>query len=130
MYKDFDSWNIRKRKLENRLNLPMPKERSVWVCRIGENIGSEQCGPKPLFDRPALVVKKFNNSMYWVIPLSSKQKDLDYYFNFTDPHGKLVSAILAQMKLVSVKRFMREMYVMPKDTYTTLITEVRNILNT
>ena len=53
--------------------------------------------------------------MFWAIPLSTKQKDFDFYFNFTDPNGQKVSAILAQMKLVSVKRLKRDIYIMPKE---------------
>ncbi len=51
--------------------------------------------------------------MFWAIPLSTKQKNLDFYFNFTDPNGQKVSAILAQMKLVSIKRLNRKLYETP-----------------
>lgn len=53
--------------------------------------------------------------MFWCIPLSTKQKGFDFYFNFTDPHGKKVAAILAQMKLVSVQRLHRKMYEIPNN---------------
>jgi len=39
------------------------------------------------------------------VSLSTKQKDFDFYFNYTDPNSKKVSAILAQMKLVSLKKY-------------------------
>jgi hypothetical protein len=55
--------------------------------------------------------------MFWAIPLSTKQKDFDFYFNFTDPNGQKVSAILAQMKLVSVKRLKRDIYIMPPELF-------------
>ena len=41
----------------------------------------------------------------------------DFYFNYTDPNGQKVSAILAQMKLVSVKRLKRDIYVMPPELF-------------
>ena len=48
--------------------------------------------------------------MFWTIPLSTKQKKLDFYFNFTDLGGNKVSAILAQLKLMSLKRLKRKVY--------------------
>jgi mRNA interferase MazF len=77
---------------------------------LGKNIGFEQNGGGDNFSRPFLVIKKFNNHMFWIVPLSSKQKDLNFYFNFIDLEDNKVSAILAQMKLVSIKRFKRKMY--------------------
>ena len=48
--------------------------------------------------------------MFWIVPLSTKQKRFDFYHNFTDPNGERVAAILAQLRLLSVKRFDRNMY--------------------
>ncbi|MEK9185702.1 MAG: type II toxin-antitoxin system PemK/MazF family toxin, partial [Patescibacteria group bacterium] len=79
-------------------------------CSIGHNVGVEQNGSEDNFSRPVLVVKKFNNQMFWIVPLSTKQKSYDFYFNFTDPDGKKVSLVLAQLKLVSIKRFKRKIY--------------------
>lgn len=110
---DFDRWNMIKKELDGQ-ELPrfFPKEGVVWMCALGKNTGFEQNGVGNRFDRPALVVKKFNNQMYWTIPLSTKQKNLDFYYNFTDQGGNKVSAILAQLRLTSIKRFIRDMYEM------------------
>ena len=48
--------------------------------------------------------------MFWIIPLSTKQKKLDFYFNFSDSAGQKVSGILAQLRLLSLKRFNRKIY--------------------
>ena len=80
------------------------------MSALGKNIGFEQNGSGDNFSRPVLIVKKFNNHMFWSIPLSTKQKKFDFYYNFTDSNGSQVSVILAQLKLVSVKRIKRKMY--------------------
>lgn len=109
---NFDAWNELKKKIDIEGNTPdrFPKEGEVWVSALGRNIGFEQNGSNDNFSRPVLIVKKFNNHMFWVVPLSTKQKDFDFYFNYTDPNGQKVSAILAQMKLLSVKRIERKLY--------------------
>jgi len=110
--KDFDSWNEIKKKIETEQDEPnkFPKEGEVWMSSLGRNIGFEQNRSCDNFSRPVLIVKIFNNHMFWCIPLSTKQKPFDFYFNFTDPHNQKVSVILAQMKLVSVKRLKRKLY--------------------
>ena len=75
-----------------------PNTSEFWMCSLGRNIGFEQNGGGNNFSRPVLVAKKFNNQMFWIIPLSTKQKNLDFYFNFTDPNGQKVSCILAQLR--------------------------------
>lgn len=114
---DFDTWNVLKKRIEdNRTESGnvFPKEGEVWACMIGKNIGWEQDGKGSNFSRPVLILKKFNNQMSWIIPLSSKQKNIDFYSNFTDPYNRNVSAILAQLKLISVKRLERRIYIFPQ----------------
>lgn len=128
--KDFDTWNKLKKKLETGGNDPdkFPKEGEVWMSNIGRNIGFEQNGSGSNFSRPILVIKKFNNQMFWAIPLSTKQKNLDFYFNYTDPNSLKVSAILAQMKLVSIKRFRRKLYDIQADEVAQIRLRLKSFL--
>jgi len=129
--KDFDKWNeVKKQRDRSEFpDGPFPKEGMVWMCILGVNIGFEQNGTEKNFERPMLVVKKFNNQMYWAVPLSSKQKEYDFYFNFTDPNGQEVSAILAQMRLISVKRFVREMYRFDDTLFVEIIASIVGFLD-
>lgn len=110
--KEFNLWNELKKKIQSEIDEPdyFPKEGEVWMSSLGKNIGFEQNGSGTNFSRPVLVVKKFNNRMFWCASLSTKQKKFDFYYNFTDPNGEKVSIILAQLKLVSVKRLKRKLY--------------------
>ena len=103
---DFDQWNELKKTIDAEENDPnkFPKEEEVWMSNLGKNIGFEQNGSGDSFSRPMLIVKKFNNHMFWAVPLSTKQKAFDFYFNYTDPQNQQVSAILAQMKLTCIFR--------------------------
>ena len=115
--KEYDLWNKLKKAIQSEIDSPdyFPQEGEVWMSAIGKNIGYEQNGSGDNFSRPLLVVKRFNNHMFWCIPLSTKQKKFDFYFNFTDPNNEKVSVILAQMKLVSVKRLKRKLYAIPQN---------------
>lgn len=128
--KDFDSWNELKKRINEEENEPdrFPKEGEVWMSSLGRNVGYEQNGSGDNFSRPVLIVKKFNNHMFWVIPLSTKQKKFDFYFNYTDPNEQKVSAILAQMKLFSVKRLKRKLYDIPDDVLEQMKEQLRSFL--
>jgi mRNA interferase MazF len=133
--KEFDLWNGLKKKIEfeitNIKDEPdgFPKEGEVWMCSLGRNLGYEQNGVNKNFSRPVVIIKKFNNHMFWAVPLSTKQKDFDFYFNFTDPFEQKVSAIIAQMKLVSVKRLKRKMYDIPKPILDEIKAKLKKFLD-
>ncbi len=83
--KYYDRWNLEKQKLEQTSPNYLPfHEREIWWCSLGVNLGDEQDGKNDFFERPILVLKKFNIS------------------------GDTVSCvILSQLRLISVKRFRR-----------------------
>mgnify|MGYP001568580786 CR=1 FL=1 len=87
----------------------------VWIASLGQNIGYEQNGKGVNFSRPVLIVNKFNSQMVWIVPLSTKQKKVDFYFNFVDPYKQPNSLILAQLRLISTKRLKRKIYKLPKN---------------
>ena len=105
--KYFDNWNSEKKRLENvgHENLVV-HEREIWWCSIGINLGDEQDGKNELFERPVLVLRKFNNKVVWVLPMSTQQKDGIYYHSL-EHNGKVFSVLLSQLRLLSVKRFRR-----------------------
>src|SRR3989344_3077182 len=62
------------------------KEKDIWWVSLGQNIGSEENGKNKNFERPILILKKFNATTFWSISISSKPKTgKNYYqFNFND----------------------------------------------
>ena len=105
--KQFDRWNVEKKQLEMfGSNSLLFHEREIWWCSIGVNLGDEQDGKNDLFERPVLVLKKFNRKLAWVLPLTTKQKRGVYYETLLY-RGKYSSVIISQLRLVSIKRFRR-----------------------
>lgn len=104
----FDGWNTIKKQL-NMANTPNFKEREVWYLKLGKNIGFEQNGKGDTFLRPVVVLKKFNNSVFWGIPLTTKTKESPYYFTFfvtnNRQHTEIKNtAILSQIRLLDARR--------------------------
>jgi mRNA interferase MazF len=108
--KDFTNWHNIKTEIENNEKEKLYKEREVWWCSIGQNIGFEQDGKNEKFERPILVFRKFNKFMFLGIPLTSKNKDNKFYFGFDLKNtNKKSYAILSQIRLYSSKRLIRRM---------------------
>ena len=130
MEKDFDKWNILKQNIEL-TNKPLKvflQPRDVWMISLGRNIGFEQNGTGDNFSRPVLIVKKFNNQMFWVVPLTTRQKNLDFYYNFIDPSKRPVSAIMAQMRLISIKRCKRMLYRLNQNDFDSILKKLADFL--
>lgn len=111
MQKDFDTWNNKKKELDNNAFSDYVHTQEVWWCSLGINIGFEQNGKHELFERPVLIIKKFSNDVVLIIPLSTKTRQNIYYFNFTHNSNEF-SALLSQVRLISTKRLNRKIYKM------------------
>jgi mRNA interferase MazF len=108
MDKDFNKWNILKQKVEIENVNYVVKEGEIWWCWIGINIGIEINGKDDAFARPVLILKKFNDRMFLVLPLTTKNK-VDKY------HHKLIGSrdsrvILSQVRVISNKRLTRSIF--------------------
>lgn len=105
--KQFTTWTKEKTILENSARTMLPfHEREIWWCSIGLNIGDEEDGKNELFERPVLVLKKFNAKIAWVLPMSTKVKSGPYYYTL-EYDGVHFTVLLSQLRLVSIKRFRR-----------------------
>ena len=79
MEKEYDKWNQLKKSLSIKESTIFFHEREIWYCSLGKNIGYEEDGKNELFERPVLVIRKFNNEIFLAIPLTSSKKDNEYY---------------------------------------------------
>jgi len=123
MTKDFDKWNKEKKRAQARNDIDTLyfKERDVWWARIGVNIGFEQDGMGEFSQRPVLVIRKFNQYVMLVLPLTTKIKSGNkYYFSFESPDNIKRSAILSQVRLIDIKRLTEHMFKVDKKTFETI----------
>lgn len=103
MDKDFVSWHKKKSVLHYDKIRPFFSEREIWFCTLGNNIGYEQDGRGEQFLRPIIVIKKFNNEIFWGVPLTKTEKTNKYYFKFS-LDDNFSHAILSQIRLIDAKR--------------------------
>ncbi len=125
--KDFDAWNRQKKHTESQDRLFF-QEREIWFIRLGENVGFEQCGKGSKFLRPILVFKKFNNQVFWGIPLSKTKKRGKYYFPFQFKNNVESCAIITQLRLFDAKRLKYKHGMMRKNEFVSIKKAIQQLL--
>lgn len=116
MKKDFDKWNNVKKATELKPENFGFYEREIWWISFGVNVGVETDGKNNDFERPALIIRKFNRQMSWVLPTTLQAKDERFHEKFTIENKEYFVAI-TQLRTVSTKRFLRKIGMMSKEDF-------------
>ena len=127
MQKDFEKWNQLKQKIDSTNKQIIYKDRDVWWCSIGINIGHEENGKNDFFTRPILVLRKFNKQIFLGVPLTTKCKENKFYFriNFKD---KEQSAMLSQIRVFESKRLRKRMGELPNNQFIAIKNAISEIV--
>ncbi len=127
MQKDFDTWNAKKKSVHNRTQIFFFREREIWWCFFGVNVGFEHDGKGEQSVRPVLILKKFSPDVFVGVPLSTTKKKGRYYFKFSFL-GDESTALLSQLRLLDAKRLADKMGSIPEDVHEKIRQEVKAIL--
>jgi len=84
----FDKWNSLKQKLDKMDKNINIKNGNIYLLSIGQNIQNEVYGKGDIFLRPVLVLRKLGHNYFIGIPLTSKEKKGDYFFEFEYKNSK------------------------------------------
>jgi len=127
MKKNFQRWHSIKELLHKKENKIYFHEREVWWCSLGVNVGFEEDGKNDKFERPVLIIRKFNDDMLWAVPLTSRERRGKYYYQFEYDNNKS-AVILSQLRLISSKRLLRKMWMMPKKDFREVRKRIKSLI--
>ena len=99
----FKNWFEIKVKLWQHDSKIIFKERELWWCSVGINIGEEIYGKGEKFTRPVLIFKKFTSNSFMALPLTTQNKTGSWYVSIIHA-GKTSSIILNQARIMDRKR--------------------------
>lgn len=117
MDKDFDSWNVLKKRLDSHeVFLPI-KEGEVWWCSVGANVGIEMCGKGQEFSRPVVVLKKLSRFGFYGVPLTSHLHEGSWFVEFEFKNRKQYASF-AQVRIFSTNRLTNRMGTLPMSDYS------------
>ncbi|MBI4385264.1 type II toxin-antitoxin system PemK/MazF family toxin [Candidatus Parcubacteria bacterium] len=125
MKKDFDKWNEGKKRINERDTADVYfYEREIWWCALGVNVGFEQDGTGETFERPIVIIKKYNPQVFLAVPLSATSKRGKYYTPLGLVDGRDAVAILSQLRLLDCKRLTNRIGILDSSTFDKLVESI------
>ena len=126
MEKDFNSWNTIKQNLD-KVEVSVDFHiREIWFCSVGCNIGIEENGKHENFERPVLILKKFNKNMLLIAPLTSNHRDLPFYHLLN--YETISSVMLSQIKIIDTRRLIRKVRTISEKEFLIIKDKIRKII--
>lgn len=113
--------------------MPTVRQREIWWCSIGVNVGVEQDGENDLYERPVLIIRKFNHRHFIGVPLTTQLKDFPfrhtlYYRNEAEGQVREGQALLSQMRSYDAMRLTRYVAKLGPKQFKELLEEVSRML--
>lgn len=128
MEKDFDHWNESKKSI----NISEPPKfcypREIWWCALGVNIGNEQDGTGNNFDRPVIIIKGFNEHIFFGAALTGSNKNGKYYFPLGIIEDREASVILSQVRSIDTRRLVKKMMTLDHELFKNLKSALQRTL--
>ena len=96
-------WFRLKLVLWNKKSRVVFKQRELWWCSLGVNLGEEMFGKGGKFTRPVLIFRKLTGNSFMGLPLTSQRKDGSWYVEITQ-RGRKSWVMLNQARILDKKR--------------------------
>ena len=104
-FKDFDKWNGVKKRIHAEERKVSIRAGEIRWTSCGINVGSEIDGKGESFTRPVLVIHVVGTVLAFVIPLSTKIKEVAGYIPF-EFQGQNISLCVHQIRVISQRRIL------------------------
>jgi len=115
---DYEKWNHLKQSLNSDNNREVFfKERELWWCSTGYNIGSEQNGKNKDFERPVLIIRKLSKEKFIGVPQTTKESgNPAHRYQYQTKDG-LRYLLGDQIRTFSSKRLLRKQAKLSKENF-------------
>lgn len=128
MHKEFDQWNILKKKIHQEHLVKFYHAREIWWCTLGINVGHEQDGNGEYFRRPVLILKGLGTDTCIVVPLTKSTSIHPLRPSIGVVDGKDACALLSQIRVIDIRRLVRKIQYLDKETFERIRKVVRGML--
>lgn len=131
MSKNFIDWHRKKIFVNERRDMDKIffREKEIWWCSLGVNIGFEQDGKGEEFQRPVLIIKKFNQFVVLIVPLTTKiKKNNKYYYPCDSGDGISRMVIISQLRLIDTKRLLHKIGFVEKERFGEIKNAIKSML--
>ncbi len=128
MKKDFDAWNIHKKRIHSEKPYPLYNKREIWWCLLGTNIGYEHDGDKIEYQRPVLILKGLSARSCFIIPLTSSVSKHPLRIPLGRIGDKEASAVISQLRIIDTKRLAEKICFLEKEKFEITRKAIKDLL--
>ena len=128
MEKDFDRWNELKKQVNAAEALPLYHAREIWWAHLGVNVGYEQDGTGPSYERPVLIIRGLSPYVCLVVPLTTSKKRDRFYITAGVVEGKSAAAIVSQIRLIDTRRLINKVGTLERALFDPIRKAARKLL--
>lgn len=128
MNRNYVGWYKLKADMEKRPPMANFHAREIWWCSLGANIGFEEDGKNALFERPVLILRKFNKELFFGVPLTSAHKEGNKYYHCIVVDDIPRSALISQARTLSSRRLLRKVERHGKKSFGEVLAAVTDML--
>jgi mRNA-degrading endonuclease toxin of MazEF toxin-antitoxin module len=126
MEKDFDKWNILKKKI-NKLESKSFHAKEIWWSIWGLNIGFEEDGKGIFFQRPVLIIKTLSLNTCIVLPLTSSKYENINRLDIGLIKNIRSKVILSQIKVIDTRRLTEKICILDSEIFTQIRKAIRDM---
>ena len=125
---EYDKWNEKKQYINfSRTPNIYLKEREVWWCSIGLNVGFEENGKGSRFNTPVLILKKYGPQVFIGALISNTQKTGSFYYRFL-LKGRENACLLTQIRLFDARRLTQKIGTLGEEDFQNIRKAVKDLL--
>jgi mRNA-degrading endonuclease toxin of MazEF toxin-antitoxin module len=127
--KDFDDWNQVKKSIDSydEESRPYFNAGEIWWSRLGLNVGYEIDGKNGSFQRPVIILKKYNQYSFLALPLTSSPKRNPYRLPIGKVGDEDASAMLSQIRNIDSKRLVEKIGRLDGDAFERIRKETSRV---
>lgn len=127
MEKDFGAWHAIKMQLQERQGPPFFREREVWFCALGANIGCEEDGKGEWFLRPVIILRRLDRNAFLSVPLTTQLKEGPFRYRIPFKGG-IRMVLNSQVRMLDRKRLLRKMGTIDPNEFFWVMKEIGRLL--
>jgi len=132
--KNFVEWFKLKPKIDIKKHKPpLFKEREIWWCVVGENIGSEISGKNSRFTRPVIIYAKLSSYTFLGIPTTTqffdqngKERNGSWYEKIGVSNNDML-AVVGQIRIFDYRRLDKVMAQIDSDDFDRIKTKFNSL---
>lgn len=123
----YNIWNNKKKIINRLVSGRFYREKEIWWCSLGKNIGFEQDGKGEDYQRPVLIVKAFSKSVCLIVPLTTSTKTNPYHVSVGEINHRKSYVIISQIRLIDTKRLINRASVLGKNVFNIVTKNIRDL---